>query len=80
MSFGKVQVSQDAVTLNGRHQFLVSADVNLLVRHKCYKGIKTCLLFASKAGSLEVKTEKTKYRIRSFSGSECRTKLEHQDS
>jgi hypothetical protein len=57
-----VQVHQDGLKLNGTHQFLIHADLNILGRsiHTRKKNTEA-LVFANKGIRLEVNADKTKY-------------------
>ena len=75
----RVQVNQDGLKLNGKHQLLAYAnDVNILVGsiHTIKENVET-LVFATKEIGLEVNADKTKYMI--MSRSERRTKSEYED-
>jgi len=67
----RVQVSQDGLTLNGTHQLLAYADVNILGEsvHTAKENAEA-LVVATKEIGLEVNADKTKYMV--VSGSECR--------
>jgi len=62
----RVQVNQDGLKLNGTHQFLVYADLNILGRsvHTRKKGTEA-LVVASKEIRLKVNADKTKYMVMS---------------
>ena len=62
----KVQVNQDGLKLNGTHQLLVDADVNILggTIYTIKKNANT-LVVASKETGLEVNADKTKYMVMS---------------
>jgi hypothetical protein len=62
----RVQVNQDGLKLNGTHQFLVYADLNILGRsvHTRKKGTET-LVVASKEIRLEVNADETKDMVMS---------------
>jgi hypothetical protein len=58
----KVQENQEGLEMNGTHQLLVCADVNILSENvSTIKTIRETLLQNSEVGFLEVYTEKTKY-------------------
>jgi hypothetical protein len=63
----RVQVNQDGLKLNGRHQLVVYADdINILggSLHTTKKNAKS-LVVASKESGLEVNADKTKYMVTS---------------
>jgi len=66
-AIGRVQVIQDGLTLNGKHQLLVYADgVNILggSAHTVKENAGS-LVVASKGIGLEVNADKTKYMVMS---------------
>jgi hypothetical protein len=58
----RVQVNQDGLKLNGKHQLFIYADVNMLggIIHATKKNTEA-LVVAGKEIGLEVKADKTKY-------------------
>ena len=62
----KVQVNQDGLKLNGTHQLLIYADVNILgVSVHTIKENAETLIVAGKEIGLEVSADKTKYTVMS---------------
>ena len=62
----RVQVNQDGLELNGTHQLLVYADVNILGGSvHTVKGNTEALLVGSKEIDQEVNSDKTKYMVTS---------------
>jgi len=70
----RVQVNQDGLQLNSKHQLLVYADdVNIMDGSiHTIKKIKEGLLVGSREIGLEVNADKSKYMV-NVSRSECRT-------
>jgi hypothetical protein len=73
----EVQANQEGLKLNGTHQLLVYADVNIMGRsiHTVKKN-KEALVVTTKETGLEVNAEKTKNMV--VSRSECRSKSQHK--
>ena len=62
----RVQVIQDGLQLNGTHQLLLYADVNILGGSvHTVKGNAEALIVASKEIGLEVNADKTKFMVMS---------------
>ena len=74
----RVQVNQDGLKLNGKHQLLAYAnDVNILGGSvHMVKENAEGLVVATKVTGLEVNADKTKYMI--MSSSESRTKSQYE--
>jgi len=75
----RVQVNQDGLKLNGKHQLLVyAADVHILGGnvHTINKNAEA-LAVASKETGVEVYADKTDYMV--VSRSECKTKSQYKD-
>jgi hypothetical protein len=65
-AFRGVQINQDGLKLNGTHQFLAYADVNILggMVYTVMERLEA-LVVASKNIGLEVNVDKTKYMVMS---------------
>jgi hypothetical protein len=71
---GKVQENEGGLELNGTHQLLVYADVNI----RWGKKKEETLLEASREVDLEINEEKTKYMV-CVPSPKCRTKSQFAD-